>query len=71
MGKKLLKKAMTHLDCSKPVTVETFSESETAGFAARKLYENFGFRDSGNVFINPAGIQTIIMIKPAMIMLSG
>lgn len=67
MGKKLMTEAMKHLNHSKPITVNTFEDSFQDGLAARKLYQKFGFRDSGKGEANPAGIPTVIMTRPALV----
>jgi GNAT superfamily N-acetyltransferase len=62
-GHQLLKAALDCLDSKKPVFVQTFSPNANAGEAARKMYMKFGFRDYKDGGKNPAGIDTIIMIK--------
>ncbi len=62
-GRKLLCTALLKLDKNRVITVQTFDKSATAGTAARKLFQDFGFIDSQTSNINPAGIPTIIMCK--------
>ena len=43
--------------------VQTFSKGVEAGTPARNLYQAFGFEDHKNMGKNPAGIETVLMIK--------
>jgi ribosomal protein S18 acetylase RimI-like enzyme len=63
VGSKLVKKALSELDSNKDVRVQTFSSNIPEGLPARKLYEKFGFKDYQPAGKNPAGIDTVIMIK--------
>lgn len=66
MGKKLMAEAMKHLNHSKPITVNTFADSGHERLAAKNICQKFGFKDSGKTETNPAGIQTIMMTRPAL-----
>jgi ribosomal protein S18 acetylase RimI-like enzyme len=60
-GRALLTAALTHLDPTRPVTVQTFAATVPEGQAARDLYRGFGFTDQEDGGLNPAGVPTVIM----------
>lgn len=60
-GGKLLKHAITKLNSTKPVTVQTFDKSVPAGLAARNLYLQCGFQEIGQAELNPAGLPTVML----------
>lgn len=62
-GKQLLESALSELDATKPVFVQTFSPGIAEGHAARALYIQSGFADHREGGLNPAGLDTVIMIK--------
>jgi len=62
-GKDLLNHAICQLDQQNEIYVQTFDESVPEGKAARRLYVNFGFKDSKPGGLNPARIDTVIMKK--------
>jgi GNAT superfamily N-acetyltransferase len=64
-GHQLLETAISQLDEKKEIIVQTFSEVIDEGKPARYLYKHFGFFDHKDAGINPAGIPTTIMIRPA------
>ncbi len=64
IGQVLLCDALNRLDPTRPTRVETFEETVPAGQPARNLYIRMGFRDSKKGGTNPAGIPTMIMIRP-------
>lgn len=64
IGRILLKEALEHLDRSRDMTVTTFDGSTVEGIPARRLYRKFGFVDSQPGGPNPAGISTVIMVRP-------
>jgi ribosomal protein S18 acetylase RimI-like enzyme len=63
IGAKLLERALSELDKNQNMYVQTFSQKVEAGIAARKLYEKYGFVDLKDAGKNPAGLDTVIMIK--------
>jgi GNAT superfamily N-acetyltransferase len=62
-GRQLLAAAIDCLDTKRPIYVQTFSAQTSAGIAARNLYLQFGFKDDRCGGKNPAGIDTVIMIR--------
>jgi len=64
IGKALLRKAITCLDHTRAITVTTFDRSVESGIPARRLYQAFGFEDSMPGAVNPAGIPTVVMVRP-------
>nr|NJM03921.1 GNAT family N-acetyltransferase [Desulfobacula sp.] len=60
-GRTLLDFAVSRLNRTKPILVQTFDASSPDGRAARKLYLDFGFLDYKDGGLNPAGIPTVIM----------
>lgn len=62
-GKKLLERVLNELNDEKAIYVETFSSDIKAGEDARKLYLKFGFKDYKEAGKNPAGIDTVIMVR--------
>ena len=68
LGRKLLSAALDRLDVQKPIHVQTFSQKSPEGKAARKLYLAFGFEDKEPREPTPAGIPTVIMEKPPIIL---
>jgi len=60
-GRTLLDFAVSGLNRTKPILVQTFDASSPDGRAARKLYLDFGFLDNKDGGLNPAGIPTVIM----------
>lgn len=64
IGKALLEEAIRHLDPARPITVMTFHGSVQAGLPARRLYRACGFKDSHPAGLNPAGIPTVVMVRP-------
>lgn len=64
-GRALLELAVGRLNNREPMGVQTFDASVPEGRAARKLYEGFGFSDLRKEGMNPAGLPTVIMERPA------
>ena len=62
-GDCLIKKAISELDENDNITVQTFVENYKEGLAARKIYLKNGFIDLKNAGLNPAGIETVIMVR--------
>jgi GNAT superfamily N-acetyltransferase len=62
-GKELLETALTELDKTRPVYVQTFAPGIQEGGNARALYSHRGFRDHKEGGLNPAGLDTVIMVK--------
>jgi ribosomal protein S18 acetylase RimI-like enzyme len=60
-GKALLEYALSRLDGTKKILVQTFDDTVPEGLPARKLYQGFGFHDHASAGLNPAGIPTVIM----------
>ena len=63
IGGQLLEAALNRLDSARPIAVQTFAPSVPEGLAARRLYQKFGFEDRENMGLNPAGIDTVLMVK--------
>ncbi len=64
-GDILVKKAVDELLDNGNIYVQTFSENAEVGNSARKLYLNNGFTDFNAAGKNPAGIDTVIMVRKA------
>lgn len=64
IGRQLLSAVMVHLDSARPISVQTFAPSSAEGLAARQLYMNFDFEDREQMGPNPAGVPTVLMVKP-------
>lgn len=64
-GEALIEKAIRALDPRRPIIVQTFDESVTDGRAARRIYQKFGFNETGKAGLNPAGILTVMMRRPS------
>lgn len=62
-GEKLVKKAIGELEDQGDIYVQTFSEKVKEGIGARKIYERHGFADLKDSGKNPAGIETVIMVR--------
>lgn len=60
-GRKLIGFAISRLNQSENIFVQTFDKSVSGGKAARNLYMDFGFIDIKYGGLNPAGVPTIIM----------
>lgn len=61
LGKALLAAALSQLDGTRPITVQTFAPAVTEGRAARNLYLGRGFTDHRDAGLNPAGVPTVVM----------
>ncbi|MGE0092388.1 MAG: hypothetical protein AB7S40_07520 [Bacteroidales bacterium] len=64
-GDMLVKKAIEEFANRGDVIVQTFAQGVIEGASARVIYERNGFVDLKPFGINPAGIETVIMIKKA------
>lgn len=62
-GRLLVEKAITELDHKRDIRVHTFASNIEEGKAARKIYEDYGFTDHQEAGKNPAGIDTVIMLR--------
>jgi ribosomal protein S18 acetylase RimI-like enzyme len=62
-GDKLVKKAIDELEKNGDIFVQTFADGVCEGENARILYKRNGFINLENAGKNPAGIETVIMIK--------
>lgn len=65
LGRSLVRAALDALDGARPVTVVTFAPESAEGAAARALYLDENFADTGRRGVNPAGVATIVMQRPA------
>ena len=65
LGRQLLVFALDRLNPYLDMVVQTFDASVPQGAAARKLYLDFGFKDDQDGGLNPAGVRTMIMRRPA------
>lgn len=63
IGRILVEYAINELDSKRDMKVQTVSKGVEAGTPARNLYQAFGFEDYKNMGKNPAGIETVLMIK--------
>ncbi len=61
-GRALISHAVSVLDRTRDVRVQTFAPGIAEGEAARKLYLGAGFIDVEDAGKNPAGIETVIMV---------
>ncbi|MDP4282212.1 MAG: GNAT family N-acetyltransferase [Bacteroidota bacterium] len=62
-GETLLRKAIEELDNKKEIIVQTFAEGVKGGTIARILYEKNGFTDQISMGKNPAGLETVRMVR--------
>jgi len=62
-GEKLVKKASGELENKGDICVQTFSDTVKEGGSARRIYERNGFTDLKDSGKNPAGIDTVIMVR--------
>ena len=65
LGRELLSAASVRLDPARPIRVQTFAPASAGGAAARRLYAAFGFEDREDAEPTPAGVPTVIMVRPA------
>ncbi|HNZ44220.1 MAG TPA: GNAT family N-acetyltransferase [Bacteroidales bacterium] len=63
LGDKLVKKCIEEMADRGDIFVQTFAENIAAGIPARRIYERNGFTDLMKAGKNPAGIDTVIMVK--------
>jgi len=63
IGRILVEYAINELDSKRDMKVQTFSKGVEAGIPARNLYQAFGFEDQKEMGKNPAGVETVLMIK--------
>ena len=64
-GDDLVKKAVEELLKNGDIYVQTFFQNNSLGNSAREIYLKNGFVDLKNAGKNPAGIETVIMVKRA------
>lgn len=62
-GQRLLSKAIEELEINGDIYVQTFSPITEEGKNSRRLYQKNGFKDLKKAGKNPAGIETVIMIR--------
>ncbi len=65
LGRELLAAAIARLDPARPIRVQTFAPASASGAAARRLYASFGFEDREDAEPTPAGVPTVVMVRPA------
>lgn len=63
-GRALLAHALHRLNPDQDISVTTFAPGLPEGQAARELYQRFGFADHHPGPPTPAGIPTMVMIRP-------
>ncbi|MHB8800924.1 MAG: GNAT family N-acetyltransferase [Thermoanaerobaculia bacterium] len=66
LGRQLLAAAIARLDPERPIRVQTFAPASPDGAAARRLYAAFGFEDLEDAVPTPAGVPTVIMVRPPL-----
>jgi GNAT superfamily N-acetyltransferase len=64
-GYQLVQKAVEELEDNGDIYVQTFSENIDEGKSARMIYKRNGFTDLKEAGKNPAGIDTVIMVRKA------
>jgi ribosomal protein S18 acetylase RimI-like enzyme len=64
VGRILLMDAITRMDTTRPIRVQTYATHVEAGNSARHLYTDLGFTDVQDGGLNPAGLPTVIMERP-------
>jgi GNAT superfamily N-acetyltransferase len=62
-GKALLRHALEHLDRQQEIRVQTFDETISDGRPARRLYQQFGFRDHHPIEPTSNGIPRVVMVR--------
>ncbi|MCW7753406.1 GNAT family N-acetyltransferase [Desulfobotulus sp. H1] len=62
-GRLLLEGALSQLDRERDLTVQTFASHVPEGMAARSLYMKMGFTDFRDAGKNPAGVDTVLMVR--------
>jgi GNAT superfamily N-acetyltransferase len=62
-GELLVRKGVEELEHNGDISVQTFAVHEGYGRGARVLYERSGFVDSHRAGKNPAGIDTVLMVR--------
>jgi GNAT superfamily N-acetyltransferase len=62
-GKQLITKAIEELSSNGDIYVQTFAKDIEEGKAVRYLYEKQGFTDFSEAGLNPAGFQTVFMVR--------
>lgn len=62
-GDQLVKKAIDELYKNGAIYVQTFASGTNEGQSARHIYEKNGFMDLKDGGKNPAGFETVIMVK--------
>ncbi len=65
-GEKLVQKALEELGTGRDIHVQTFTGDISEGRAARAVYTRNGFTDLKGAGPNPAGIETVIMVRKAI-----
>lgn len=65
-GGQLLEKALAELNKDRPIFVQTFASTVDEGASARRLYLKYGFSDEKSVGKNPAGLDTVMMVRETL-----
>ena len=63
LGGQLLEHALQKLDPARNISVQTFASVAGIGDSARRLYMKYGFKEVSPAGQNPAGIETVIMVR--------
>jgi len=66
LGDKLVKKCIEEMAVRGDIFVQTFAKNIAAGIPARHIYESNGFSDYKIAGKNPAGMDTVIMVRRNM-----
>lgn len=64
IGKALLVYAIQQLNPDEDISVTTFTQAVEEGLPARHVYRHFGFRDTAPHQPTPAGVPTVVMVRP-------
>jgi GNAT superfamily N-acetyltransferase len=67
IGRLLLNAALAKLDSGREICVQTFAADSQDGVPARALYLSAGFIDGSPAEPTPAGVPTVMMIRPAVL----
>jgi GNAT superfamily N-acetyltransferase len=62
-GERLVDRAIEELEPHGDIYVQTFADGIEAGEGARRIYRKKGFKDLKDAGGNPAGIETVIMVR--------
>ncbi len=62
-GEKLVQKVIEELEINGDIFVQTFAAEIEGGKSARRIFEKNGFVEFKDAGKNPAGIETVIMVR--------